>query len=446
MNLQTNEVVVIGAGLAGCEAALQLACRGIKVKLIERKPETRSEASVSNGFAELVCSNSFRAKTPINAVGMLKEEMKSLGSFFMAAAIETEVPAGGALAVDRDRFSDWFTNRIQNHENIEVVCEELDSLDFDEKEIIIATGPLTGGKLAEEITRLAGEKQLHFYDAIAPIIDAESINLEIAFFQSRYDKGDGADYLNLPFDEEQYYTFVKEVVAAEKVQPREFEKPKFFEGCLPIDIMAERGPKTLAFGPMKPVGLTDPRTGKRPYAVIQLRAENAEKTAYSLVGFQTRLTYPEQERIFRTIPGLEQADFLRLGSVHRNTFINSPELLDAQLRLKSDPRISFAGQISGVEGYVESAAGGLLAGLFTAARLKGVELQPLPEECMIGGMRKYLLTEQDKFQPSNVTHAMLPALKVRLRAKKDRKAAVSKRAEEALKLWISGAELELLKP
>lgn len=446
MNPQATKVIVIGAGLAGCEAALQLAGRGIEVKLYEQKPEQRSEASVSNGFAELVCSNSFRAKTEINAVGMLKREMLALGSFFMDAALKTEVPAGGALAVDREKFSALLTEKVNSHPLIEVCTERVDSLDeIDGDEIIIATGPLTSGKLAEEIGRLTGENRLHFYDAIAPIVDADSIDMSIAFFQSRYDKG-GDDYLNLPMNEEEYFTFVKEVVEAEKVKPREFEKPSYFEGCLPFDIMAERGEKTLAFGPMKPVGLIDPRTDKRPYAVIQLRAENDEKTAFSLVGFQTRLTWPEQKRIFRTIPGLQKAEFLRLGSVHRNTFINAPQLLDDQLRLKNDARISFAGQISGVEGYVESAASGLLVGLLTAARVLGVEFLRLPDDTMLGGMQNYLLNEQEKFQPSNVTHAMLPGLKQRIRSKKDKKAAISKRAEESLNQWISRIALDILTP
>lgn len=437
------DVTVVGAGLAGCEAALQMARRGMQVRLIERKPESRSAAAHIDGFAELVCSNSLRGRALTNAVGLLKQEMARLGSFFMAAAYATEVPAGGALAVDREAFSAWLTERINQEPNIELVCSELADLP-EEGELILATGPLTGGKLAESIAKLTGSDQLHFYDAIAPIVEADSVDMNTAFFQSRYDKGDGADYLNLPMNEAEYRAFVEALVAAEKVQPHDFEKPKYFEGCLPVDIMAERGPDTLSYGPLKPVGLTDPRTGRRPFAVIQLRTENKDRTAFNLVGFQNRLTHPAQERVLRSIPGLQAARFLRLGSVHRNTFIDAPSLLDEQLRLKQHPRISLAGQISGVEGYVESAACGLLAGLYSAGRHLGQPLTRPPEESMLGGMIRYLLTEQKSFQPSNVNFSMLPALEIRIRSKKDRKMAVAKRAEEALEAWIESEGLDVL--
>ncbi len=431
------DVSVVGAGLAGSEAALQLARRGLRVRLFEQKPESRGEAFRSDLFAELVCSNSFRALNPENAVGLLKEEMACLGSFFMQAAELTQIPAGGALAVDRERFSAWLTEKIRENPNIDIVERRLDAIPEGEEALLLASGPLTDGGLASDLERLMGGEGLHFYDAIAPIVDIESIDMTKAFFASRYDKG-GADYLNLPLDETQYKRLVRDLVAAEKVPPRPFEDPKYFEGCLPVDLMAARGEKTLAFGTMKPVGLIDPRTGRRAHAVIQLRAENADKSAFSLVGFQTRLTHGEQLRVFRTIPGLERAEFLRLGSVHRNTFLDAPRLLDERLRLKSDPRIRFAGQITGVEGYVESAACGLLAGLFIAADFSGKPLSSPPVETMLGGMLGHLARTDAPFQPSNVTLSMLPPLPKggpRL-GKRQRKQAHMERAREKLAEWI----------
>ncbi len=439
------DVVVVGAGLAGCEAALQLAGRGHRVRLYEQKPAARSEASASNLFAELVCSNSFRAKTPENAVGMLKEEMERLGSFFMAAARQSEIPAGGALAVDRERFSAWLTGRVRNHANIEVVEQEVTEVPKEAEEVILATGPLTSDAFAEQVAALTNREHLHFYDAIAPIVEADSIDLNKAFFQSRYDKG-GDDYLNCPFSKAEYDAFVAELLQAEKVAPRDFEKPKYFEGCLPVEVLAERGEKTLAFGPMKPVGLLDPHTGKMPYAVIQLRAENANKSAYSLVGFQTRMKHAEQQRVFRMIPGLEHAVFQRLGSVHRNTFINSTLLVDRHIRLRRDPRISFAGQLSGVEGYVESAASGLAVALFTDSRLRRQPIPPMPLETMIGALMAYLVRMDEHFQPSNVTHGMLPALQGKKLRKRDRKLAYAERAREKLTEWIVHNRVALLTP
>ncbi len=440
------DVVVVGAGLAGCEAALQLARRGAVVRLYERKPQTRSAASASDLFAELVCSNSLRGRSPENAVGLLKEEMQRLGSFVMAAALECEVPAGGALAVDRERFAARLTQWVRDETRIEVVTADVEDIPFDAEEVILATGPLTEGALAENLARHTGAEHLHFYDAIAPIIDADSIDRSIAFLASRYDKG-GDDYLNLPLSEEEYHELVEGLKQAEKVPPRPFEDPTYFEGCLPVDIMAERGEQTLAYGPLKPVGLIDPRTGKQPHAVVQLRVENADRTAYSLVGFQTRLTHPAQLEVLRKLPGLAKAEFLRLGSVHRNTFIHAPGLVDRHIRLRRDPRLSFAGQVSGVEGYVESAASGLMIGLFTHSRIVRKPLMPPPSETMHGALLDYLVKPNKRFQPSNVTHAMLPSLppKPRLR-KRDRKRAYMERARQALTDWMSEWQVQSIEP
>ena len=337
-------VAVVGAGLAGCEAALQLAHRGVSVTLYEQKPGKRTEAQTSPHFAELVCSNSFRGASLENAVGLLKEEMRLLGSALIEAASRTQVPAGGALSVDRERFAAQMTDWVKSHPNITVVQEEVTCLPITDADVtLVATGPLTSPALTTELQRLTGADQLYFYDAIAPILDAESIDKSIAFYASRYDKGDGDDYLNLPLNEEQYEAFVDDLLAAKKVTVRAFEEPKYFEGCMPIEVMAERGRQTLAFGPMKPVGLTDPRTGERSHAVVQLRAENREKTAYNMVGFQTRMTFPEQKRVFQKLPGLAKAEFLRFGSIHRNTFLNSPSLLSEDLSLKGEPGLFFGG-------------------------------------------------------------------------------------------------------
>ncbi len=368
-----NEKVlhVIGGGLAGSEAAWQAANAGVRVILHEMRPLRMTDAHNTDALAELVCSNSFRSDdAENNAVGLLHEEMRRAGSLIMAAADAHRLPAGGALAVDREGFSAEVTRRLSEHPNIEVVREEITGLPPAEwAHVIIATGPLTSRSLAEAIRELTGEDSLSFFDAIAPIVHADSIDMSVCWKQSRYDKG-GADYINCPLTREQYERFVRELLAAEKVEFHEWEKnTPYFDGCLPIEVMAERGPDTLRHGPMKPVGLTDPRTGRRPYAVVQLRQDNALGTLYNMVGFQTKLKYGEQKRIFRMIPGLENAEFARLGGLHRNTFLNSPKLLDDQLRLKAEPRIRFAGQMTGVEGYVESAACGLIAGRAAAAEI-----------------------------------------------------------------------------
>ena len=355
-------VAIVGGGLAGCECAWQLAGAGVSVTLYEMKPGKRSEAHMEDGLAELVCSNSFRATGPAAAIGLLKEEMVGLGSLVMEAAYATRVPAGGALAVDRTLFSEYITDKIENHELIDVVHLEITTLDAEELQghdaVVIAAGPLASEELAESLMQAVGDKRLYFYDAIAPIVSRESIDFDKAFWGSRW-KPEDDDYLNCPMSEEEYTAFVAALLEGEKVKPREFEKEIHFEACLPVEAMAERGEMTLAFGPLKPVGFVDPKTGERPFAIVQLRTENKDKTAFNLVGFQTKLKYPEQKRIFRMIPGLEQAEFLRLGSIHRNTYVNAPEVLDETLQLKNKPGFYLAGQITGVEGYLESAACGL---------------------------------------------------------------------------------------
>lgn len=428
-------VTVIGGGLAGCEAAWQLASRGVQVRLFEMKPAVFSAAHHLPGLSELVCSNSLRGDSLENAVGLLKEELRRLGSLFMEAAEATKVPAGGALAVDRGLFSDYVTARVESHPLIEVVRGEVTQIPADGI-VVIASGPLTSGPLAAEIGKLVGE-YLYFYDAIAPIVAADSIDCSKAFRASRYGKGEGDDYLNCPLDEEQYRAFVTELLNAEKVEPKSFEKVVHFEGCMPIEEMASRGPETLRFGPMKPVGLVDPRVGVEPHAVIQLRQENREATMYNLVGFQTKLTWPEQKRIFRMIPGLEQAEFVRLGSMHRNTFINAPRLLDATCQLKSDPRILFAGQITGVEGYVESASSGFLAGVNAARLAKGEPLTVPPPETAIGALAAHITNAgAAHFQPMNVNYGLFPALPGRVK-KKEKRGLLAQRGLLALEQWQS---------
>ena len=430
----TEVVTVIGGGLAGCEAAWQIAKRGVKVRLCEMKPAVFSEAHSLPGLSELVCSNSLRGDSLENAVGLLKEELRRLDALFMEGAEETRVPAGGALAVDRELFSKYITQRIESHPLIEVVREEVTGIPG-EGVVVVASGPLTGGALADEIGRLAGT-YLYFYDAIAPIVSADSIDYSKAFRASRYGKGDGDDYLNCPMDEEQYLAFVNELLKAEKVEPKSFEKVVHFEGCMPIEEMASRGVETLRFGPMKPVGLIDPRVGAEAHAVIQLRQENREATMYNLVGFQTKLTWPEQKRIFRTIPGLEQAQFLRLGSMHRNTFINAPQLLQATCRLKSDPRILFAGQITGVEGYVESASSGVIAGVNAARLVRGEEPVVPPAETAIGALARHITNaEAAHFQPMNVNYGLFPSLPGRVK-KKEKRGLLAQRGLEALEKWL----------
>lgn len=406
-------VTIIGAGLAGSELALQLAERGFLVRLVEQKPQGRTPAQQVDTFCELVCSNSLRGAALTNAVGLLKEEMRRLGSWVMRAADATRVPAGGALAVDRDRFSRMMTDWLRAQPRIEILSEEVRSVP-DQRPLVIATGPLTGDALSAELDARLGSGSVAYYDAIAPIISTDSIDFDKVFCASRWDKGDNDEeqkaYLNCPFEKDDYFAFVRSVQQAEKVEPREFEKPKYFEGCLPIEVMAERGERTLAFGPMKPVGIVDPRTGRRPYAVVQLRREDAAGTAYNLVGFQTRMKQPEQARIFRTIPGLERAEFLRFGSVHRNTFINAPKVLDGFSRSRLDPKLWFAGQITGVEGYVESAASGLAVALLMSDEYRKRSLELPPPTTALGALLRYLAAEQKHFQPTNVTFALFPPI------------------------------------
>ena len=404
--LQMSEYVnVIGAGLAGCEAAYQIAKRGVKVRLYEMKPEKKSPAHKSDMFAELVCSNSLRSHQIFNAVGLLKEEMRRLDSLIMRAADATSVPAGASLAVDRDKFSRYITDEIKNNENIEVISQEI--TEIPDGVTVVATGPLTSDALSEKIKDLAGEG-LHFFDAAAPIVSAESIDRDITFEQSRYDKGEAA-YINCPMTREEYEAFYNALITADTAELHGFEKePNVFEGCMPVEVMAKRGFETLLFGPMKPVGLTDPKTGREPYAAVQLRAENLEKTMYNIVGFQTHLTFGEQKRVFSMIPGLQNAEFLRYGVMHRNTYINSPGFLDETYMVKSKKGLFFAGQITGVEGYVESSASGLLCGISAALLVKGQERFVFSDVSVIGSMAKYVSGYNGAdFQPMNANFGII---------------------------------------
>jgi methylenetetrahydrofolate--tRNA-(uracil-5-)-methyltransferase len=440
-----NPVHVIGGGLAGSEAAWQLARAGVPVVLHEMRPVRGTEAHVGRGLAELVCSNSFRSDDPQrNAVGLLHEEMRQCGSLILRAADAHKLPAGGALAVDRVGFSEAVENALAAETLVEIRREEIAGLppsDWDE--VIIATGPLTSPALAEAIARLTGEESLAFFDAIAPIVYRDTINFDKAWLQSRYDKGDGADYVNCALAREEYAAFVAALIAGEKTEFHDWEKSTpYFEGCLPVEVMAARGPDTLRFGPMKPVGLRDPRTGRRPYAVVQLRQDNALATLYNMVGFQTKLRHGEQKRIFRMIPGLERAEFARLGGLHRNTFINSPRLLDRDLRLKAMPRLRFAGQITGVEGYVESAAIGLLAGRFAAAARLGGETPPPPATTALGALLRHITGGADSgtFQPMNVNFGLFPPLSPDSGRHADRKPLMARRALADLDAWLKGTE------
>ncbi|HEY9554112.1 methylenetetrahydrofolate--tRNA-(uracil(54)-C(5))-methyltransferase (FADH(2)-oxidizing) TrmFO [Allosphingosinicella sp.] len=440
----THQVHIIGGGLAGSEAAWQLAEAGVKVRLSEmRGSGEMTPAHQTDGLAELVCSNSFRSDdAENNAVGLLHAEMRALGSLIMAAADAHKVPAGSALAVDRDRFSAQVTETIRNHPNIEVVRERVDALPASGL-AIVATGPLTAAKLAESIGAETGSDSLAFFDAIAPIVHRDSIDMDICWMASRWDKvgpeGDGKDYINCPMTKEQYLAFHQGLLDGEKTEFREWEKDTpYFEGCMPIEVMAERGVDTLRYGPMKPVGLDDPKTGRWPYAVVQLRQDNALGTLWNMVGFQTKLKYAEQVRLFRTIPGLENAEFARLGGLHRNTFINSPQLLDGQLRLRKAPHIRFAGQITGCEGYVESSAMGLLAGRFAAAEISGDAITLPPPATALGALLGHITggAEADSYQPMNVNFGLFPPIEGKVK-KKERKAAYTGRAREALKEWIA---------
>ena len=428
-----NTVTIIGAGLVGCEAAWQAAQRGVSVTLHEMKPEKLSPAHHMPGLAELVCSNSLRGDSLENAVGLLKEELRRCNSLLLEAAEATRVPAGGALAVDRQLFSDYVTAKITTHPLIKLIPGEVTGLPA-EGLVIIASGPLTSDILAAALGGLTGDR-LYFYDAIAPIVTAESLDMNKIFAASRYGKGDGDDYLNCPLSEAEYLGFVNELLSAEKVAPRDFEKVVHFEGCMPVEEIASRGIETLRFGPMKPVGLVDPHTGAEPHAVIQLRAENRERTMFNLVGFQTKLTWPEQRRVFRMIPGMEQAEFVRLGSMHRNTFINAPSLLLPSQQLKSEPRILFAGQITGVEGYVESAGSGFLAGLTAARILSGQDPLIPPPETALGALMAHITNADTRhFQPMNVNYGLFPELPGRVK-KKERRGKLAERALVALDEW-----------
>lgn len=429
------EILVVGGGLAGSEASWQIAQRGIKVKLYEMRPLKGTSAHKTDKLAELVCSNSFRSKELTKAVGLLKEELKILNSLIMEAATNCEIKGGKSLIVDRECFASYVSNKILNHPLIEVIREEVTEIPTD-KIVIIATGPLTSASLAETLSKLIEVSYLHFYDAISPIVYADSINWEKVFIADRYLEGEGV-YVNCPLTKEEYEKFVEELLKAEKVPLHPFEEPRYFEGCLPIEIMAERGIETLRFGPMKPVGLKDPRTGKEPYAVVQLRPENEEKTLYNMVGFQTKLKYSEQERVFRMIPGLEKAEFARLGSVHRNTFVNAPLVLEPTLQLKRYPKIFLAGQITGVEGYVESTAMGLIAGINAANLAQQKPLVVPPPETAVGALINYLTKAHPKyFQPMNINWGLFPPLKEERCPKRLKYLKMSKRALETLKVWI----------
>lgn len=404
-------LIVIGGGLAGTEAAWQAVQRGCTVTLYEMRPQKFSPAHETPELAELVCSNSFRSDDDTSAVGLLKEEMRRLDSLIMRAALACRVPAGKALAVDRRKFSAMITRELEHHPAIEIIREEVSTLPPSGKSpIVLATGPLTSETLTEELIRLTGRERLAFYDAIAPIVSADSLNMEVIYRKSRYDEEGPGDYLNCPMDRECYQQFINELQNARYVPLQSFEEPKYFEGCLPVEVICSRGPDTLRFGPMKPVGLPDPRTGKDPYAVVQLRMENREGTTYNMVGFQTKLTYSEQQRIFRLIPGLEEAEFVRLGSIHRNTFVCAPEVLLPTLEMRARPDILLAGQLSGVEGYVESAAMGLLAGINGARKAFGDKPAVPPPETALGALITHLAASDPKhFQPSNVNFGLFPA-------------------------------------
>ena len=426
---------IIGAGLAGCECAYQLAKRNIEVTLYEMKPQKFSPAHKGENFAEIVCSNSFKSNLITNACGLLKEELRILDSLLIKTADEVAVPAGQALAVDREKFSKAVTQKLESMPNIKIERREVVNLEeiktSEEDIIVIATGPLTSDNLSEEISEITGKDKLYFYDAAAPIVEKESIDMSIAFFADRYGKGDSS-YLNLPMNKEEYEAFWQELVNAEVVNMHEFEKREIFEGCMPVEVMAKRGIDTLRFGPLKPVGFTDPRTGNRPYAIVQLRQDNEQGTMYNIVGFQTNLKFGEQKRVFSMIPGLQNANYVKYGVMHKNTYINSPELLDETYNLKTNHNIYFAGQIAGVEGYVESIASGMVVGLNIAKKIKGGTKEKIKftEETIIGSIAKYISTENKNFQPMNANFGIIKPLEEKIKDKKQKYEQMAKKSIE----------------
>lgn len=432
-----NKVTVIGAGLAGCEAAYYLAQKGIEVTLFEQKPVKKSPAHHIDSFAELVCSNSLKAKRINSAGGLLKAEMRLLGSICLESADKCEVPAGGALAVNRYDFSEYITEKIKNHKNITVINKEVTQIP-DNEPVVIATGPLTEGEFAKSISNLTGD-YLSFFDAAAPIVTAESIDMDSAFLQSRYDRGDSDDYINCPMNKEEYELFYNNLVEAQSAEIHSFDKPTVYEGCMPIEIMAKRGADTMRFGPLKPVGLTNPKTGHRPWANLQLRKENKEASLYNLVGFQTNLKFGEQKRVFSLIPALKNAEFVRYGVMHRNSFINSPKLLDNHFKLKSKENIWFAGQITGVEGYMESAMSGIIAAISVYRLLKGEKQLELPNTTMCGALTTYISTDDKKdFQPMGANFGIIPHEDVKIKNKQERYSKIAEKAIKGLKSVIGG--------
>lgn len=430
MEMSEKTVTVVGAGPAGSECAWQLARRGIKVRLIDMKPEKMTPAHKSPYFGELVCSNSLRSDELTNAVGLLKAEMRKLGSLFLESADANKVPAGGALAVDREGFAEYITEKLASHPNIEIIREEV--REIPDGEVVIASGPLSSDAIADTIASVCGGEGLHFYDAVAPIVTLESVDMDSAFFASRYDKGT-ADYVNCPMNEQEYLAFVTELRNAKQAEVHGFDDAGVFEGCMPVEVMARRGVDTLRYGPLKPVGLKDPRKGTENYAVVQLRKDNADGTLYNIVGFQTHLTWPEQRRVFSMIPALANAEFVRYGVMHRNTYLNSPQLLDRYYRLKKEPRISFAGQMTGVEGYVESAASGMLVGIETARRLLGREPADFPQETAIGALALYISSGSvGDFQPMNINFGLITPLGYRVKGKRNKNAEISARSLEII--------------
>ena len=434
-----NQVKVIGGGLAGAEASLYLAKKGVKVTLYDIKPSSFTPAHCNTDFAELVCSNSLKSNDIYgNAAGLLKQEMRLLGSELIGVADRCAVPAGNALAVNREAFAKSITDKIKSNPNITVVCKEVEDIDFDEY-TIVATGPLTTGKLAQRILEIS-DGDLHFYDASAPIIDFDSIDMSSAFVGDRYDKGNG-DHVNCPMTKEEYQAFLQELLTAERAKLHDFEKSEVFEGCMPVEIMASRGKDTLRFGPLKPVGLTDPKTGRWAYACLQLRKEDEAGTMYNMVGFQTNLTFGEQKRVFSMIPALKNAEFLRYGVMHRNTFINSPKILSEDYSLKAHPKTFFAGQLTGVEGYVESAGSGLMAGIYCYMKLTGKQVKTICDKTVLGSLAKFITTENKDFQPMNANFGILPPPEKVIRDKAERKRFLSERSLQAVDQYIKEIEL-----